>query len=61
MKLEKFVLAGHSFGGYISGFYTLRHTQYVKKLLLLSPVGIRPGDPNENPEEENLDEKFKSM
>ena len=38
--LEGFVLAGHSFGGYISGLYTTRYHQYIKKLLMLSPVGI---------------------
>ena len=38
--LDKFVLAGHSFGGYISGCYALRSSQYVTKLFLLSPAGV---------------------
>ena len=36
-----FYLMGHSFGGYISGNYTSRFPQHVKKLLLVSPVGLR--------------------
>lgn len=38
--LSGFVLAGHSFGGYVAGLYASRHHQHVKKLLMLSPVGI---------------------
>jgi len=51
MDLEQFVLAGHSFGGYISGVYALEFPQQIIKLLLLSPVGI----PNK-PEGYNFDE-----
>lgn len=40
MNLDKFVLAGHSFGGYVSGCYALRYSQHVTKLLLLSPAGV---------------------
>jgi len=38
--LETFHLAGHSFGGYVSCQYTLFHQERVKKLSLLSPIGI---------------------
>ena len=38
--LKGFVLAGHSFGGFISGHYAFRYPQNIKKLLLISPVGI---------------------
>ena len=38
--LKDFVLAGHSFGGYVSGLYTIKHPQNVKKLLMLSPLGV---------------------
>jgi len=41
MGLQQFLLAGHSFGGYVSGNYTLKHPQRVQRLLLLSPLGIR--------------------
>ena len=38
--LKNFHLIGHSFGGYIAGNYCLRYKQNVKKLILVSPVGI---------------------
>ena len=38
--LQSFHLAGHSFGGYISGQYAMTHQNQVKKLTLLSPVGV---------------------
>lgn len=38
--IKGFILAGHSFGGYISGLYACKYPQYIKKLLMLSPVGI---------------------
>jgi pimeloyl-ACP methyl ester carboxylesterase len=40
VKLTNFYLIGHSFGGYIAGNYALKHHAHIKKLLLLSPVGI---------------------
>jgi cardiolipin-specific phospholipase len=55
MSLESFLLAGHSFGGYISGCYALKHPQHVAKLLLLSPVGIP-----EKPAGYSLKEKLKN-
>lgn len=45
-NIENFVLAGHSFGGYISGLYAIRYPQYIKKLLLLSPLGITRTPPD---------------
>ena len=42
--IEKFHLAGHSFGGYISGQYAARYPDKVKKLSLLSPVGFTKHD-----------------
>ena len=38
--IEKFHLAGHSFGGYISGQYALRYPDRVTKISLMSPIGI---------------------
>ena len=49
--MNEFYLAGHSFGGYLAGNYALKYPQYVKKLLLLSPIGIRVPDQNETWEE----------
>lgn len=37
---EKFVLIGHSLGGYISTQFSLRYPNRVSHLILLSPVGI---------------------
>ena len=43
-----FVLAGHSFGGYLAGNYAVKFPQHVKKLLLISPIGIRVPPPGES-------------
>ena len=51
MKITNFNLLGHSFGGYIAGNYSVRYPQHVKKLLLMSPIGIRQEPENENWEE----------
>ena len=37
---KKFYLVGHSFGGYICANYVLKYPQFIKRLFLLSPVGI---------------------
>ena len=39
--LTDFILVGHSFGGYIAGMYTERYSKHVKKLILMSPIGLR--------------------
>lgn len=46
MGLTDFFLAGHSFGGYCSGLYASRYPQHIKKLLLLSPLGLKPAPEN---------------
>ena len=51
--LTGFYLAGHSFGGYIVGSYAAKYNKHIKKLILLSPVGIRV-----KPEGENDFERF---
>ncbi|KAK4701609.1 cardiolipin-specific phospholipase, partial [Phenoliferia sp. Uapishka_3] len=35
-----FTLVGHSIGGYLSSAYSIRYPQHVKKLILISPVGV---------------------
>lgn len=32
---------GHSFGGYIAANYAIKYHQFLKKLILLSPIGIK--------------------
>ena len=43
-NIDRMILAGHSFGGYMSVAYCERYPERVEKLLLLSPVGV----PDEN-------------
>jgi len=38
--IEKMVLLGHSFGGYMNTIYTLKYPGAVSRLILASPVGI---------------------
>ncbi|KAJ2733393.1 hypothetical protein IW152_003131 [Coemansia sp. BCRC 34962] len=40
MQIDKMVLCGHSFGGYMVGVYALKYPQHVEKLVLLSPIGV---------------------
>ncbi|CDK26413.1 unnamed protein product [Kuraishia capsulata CBS 1993] len=43
--LEKFVLMGHSLGGYLSSCYALKYGEgVVQKLILVSPVGVERND-----------------
>jgi len=39
--LKDFYLAGHSFGGYMMGNYATQYPYHIKKLLLISPVGLK--------------------
>jgi pimeloyl-ACP methyl ester carboxylesterase len=39
-NLKGFILAGHSYGGYIAGNYALKYPSNIKKILFLSPIGI---------------------
>ena len=40
-NLKDFYLSGHSFGGYLVSNYAVKYPQYIKKLLLLSPIGVK--------------------
>ena len=40
-NLSGFYMAGHSFGGYIVGNYALKYHTHIKKLIMISPVGLR--------------------
>eukprot|EP00347_Sterkiella_histriomuscorum_P016994 403351067 len=37
---EKFILSGHSFGGYICGLYASRYHHNIRKLQMLSAAGV---------------------
>ncbi|KAH3900134.1 uncharacterized protein SCODWIG_02930 [Saccharomycodes ludwigii] len=39
-NVNKFILVGHSLGGYLSCCYALKYPQHVSKLVLISPVGV---------------------
>jgi pimeloyl-ACP methyl ester carboxylesterase len=43
-ELKDFYLVGHSFGGYVCGNYALKHHSKIKKLILLSPLGLKLTD-----------------
>merc|ERR1711879_322530 len=42
MELEKIHLLGHSFGGYLTAHYKLRHPERVEKFILADPWGMMP-------------------
>lgn len=41
MGLESFFLAGHSLGAYLSGLYASKYQQHIRKLVLMSPAGVK--------------------
>ena len=43
--LSRFVLVGHSLGGYLSAAYALAHPSRVSALVLVSPAGLPQGSP----------------
>ncbi|XP_076618930.1 pummelig isoform X1 [Colletes latitarsis] len=47
MQLEKFVLLGHSMGGFLAASYSIQHPERIKHLILADPWGFpeRPVEP----------------
>ncbi|CAO3696282.1 unnamed protein product [Umbelopsis ramanniana] len=41
MGIEKMTLLGHSFGGFVSASYALKHRERLDRLVLLSPIGLK--------------------
>ena len=46
IDLTNFILAGHSYGGYLCGLYAAWKPEHIKKLMLLSPLGVKQRPPN---------------
>ncbi len=46
MGLEKFVMCGHSMGGYMAAKYAQQNPGRVIALILISPAGLWPTPPN---------------
>jgi cardiolipin-specific phospholipase len=40
-NLTDFVLIGHSYGAYVAGTYACWQPKHIKKLILLSPLGLK--------------------
>lgn len=62
LGINKMTLAGHSFGGYISGCYTEHFPENVEKLILISSIGI-PNPPGGCAKEwsKSLSWKFRTL
>lgn len=52
LNIEKMILAGHSFGGYLAGCYAERFPERVEKIVFISAVGVvRPPEGYDHHEE----------
>ena len=60
-EINKMVLLGHSFGGYMSVAYAERYPERVERLLLLSPVGVPDeNDPSFKERKQRFESTFRS-
>ena len=44
--LTNFYVAAHSYGGYLWGTYAAKYPQHIRKLILLSPLGLKVAPEN---------------
>ena len=57
MKINKMILLGHSFGGYVTAAYALRHHEHVQHLVLLDPWGVFSKEEDRCKRKQNMLEK----
>ena len=57
MKINKFILLGHSFGGHLSAAYTVKYHAHVRHLILADPWGILPKEEDNTREDPQLWQK----
>ena len=58
-KIEKIVLSGHSFGGYIAVAYAERYPERIDQLILLSPIGVPDLPDPDSEDRRNMSLRFK--
>jgi len=59
--LDRVILVGHSFGGYMAAAYAIKHPERVEKLVLVSPVGVPRRPPEADEILNHPDWKVRSM
>ena len=60
-KIDRFILAGHSLGGYVAGVYAMKYPQYIEHLILISPVGVPERPKNSEESLKNYSWKVRTM
>jgi len=46
LKINKFAILGHSFGGYIASAYAVKYPARIESVILVDPWGVQPQDEN---------------